>query len=66
MRAALVKISVKGKLSEQGRMFAVGQLINEAIANTEIVDILAAAGISQPNLSVLSDGFLLEIQKSGA
>ena len=63
VRAALVKTSVKGKLSEQGRMFAVGQLINQAIANTEIVDILAAAGITQPNLSVLSDEFLLEVQK---
>ncbi|MEM9355841.1 MAG: type I restriction endonuclease subunit R [Pseudomonadota bacterium] len=63
VRAALVKTSVKGKLSEQGRMFAVGQLINQAIADTEIVDILAAAGISQPNLSVLSDEFLLEVQK---
>ena len=63
VRAALVKTSIKGKLSEQGRMFAVGQLINQAIANAEIVDILAAAGINQPNLSVLSDEFLLEVQK---
>ena len=63
VRAALVKTSIKGKLSKQGRMFVVGQLINQAIADAEIVDILAAAGISQPNLSVLSDEFLLEVQK---
>lgn len=63
VRAALVKTSIKGKLSEQGRMFAVGQLINQAIASTEIVDILAAAGMTQPNLSILSDEFLLEVQK---
>jgi len=63
VRAALVKTSIKGKLSEQGRMFAVGQLINQAIASTEIVDILAAAGITQPNLSILSDDFLLEVHK---
>lgn len=44
-------------------MFAVGQLINQAIASTEIVDILAAAGITAPNLSILSDEFLLEVQK---
>ena len=44
-------------------MFVVEQLINKAIANTEIVDILAAAAISRPNLSVLSDEFLLEVQK---
>ena len=46
VRAALVKTSIKGKLSDQRQMFAVGQLINQAIANTEVVDILAAAGIS--------------------
>ena len=28
----------------------VGRLINQAIANTEIMDILAAAGMNQPNL----------------
>ncbi len=63
VRAALVKNTGKGKLSDQQRMFAVGQLINQAIANTEIVDILAAAGLKQPNLSVLSDEFLLEVQQ---
>ncbi len=63
VRAALVKTTAKGKLSAQARMFVVEQLINKAIANTEIVDILAAAGISRPNLSVLSDEFLLEVQK---
>jgi type I restriction enzyme R subunit len=40
VRAALVKTSAVGKLSEQQRMFAVGQLIDQAIASTEIVDIL--------------------------
>jgi type I restriction enzyme R subunit len=63
VRAALVKTSGTGKLSNQQRMFAVGQLINQAIANTEIIDILAAAGMKQPNLSVLSDEFLLEVQQ---
>ena len=63
IRAALVKTTGKGKLSDQQRMFAVGQLIDQAIASTEIVDILAAAGMKQPNLSVLSDEFLLEVQQ---
>ena len=44
-------------------MFAVGQLIDQAIASTEVVDILAAAGMNRPNLSVLSDEFLLEVQQ---
>jgi type I restriction enzyme, R subunit len=62
IRAALVKTSGTGKLSDSQKMLAVGQLINQAIASTEIVDILAAAGMSQPNLSVLSEEFLREVQ----
>ena len=61
VRAALVKTTGKGKLSDRQRMFVVGQLIDQAIANTEIIDILAAAGLTQPNLSILSDEFLLEV-----
>lgn len=63
VRAAIVKTSGRGKLSDTQRMFVVGQLIDQAIANTEIIDILAAAGLSKPNLSVLSEEFLLEVQK---
>ncbi len=63
VRAALVKTSGKGKLSEAQRSLVVEQLINQAIASTEIVDILAAAGLNKPNLSVLSDEFLLEVQR---
>ncbi|MEQ1649180.1 MAG: type I restriction endonuclease subunit R, partial [Hyphomicrobiaceae bacterium] len=62
IRAALVKTSGTGKLSDAQKTFAVGQLINQAIASTEIVDILAAAGMTKPNLSVLSEEFLAEVQ----
>lgn len=63
VRAALVKTTGKGKLSDHQKMFAIGQLINQAIASAEIIDILAAAGMTQPNLSVLSEEFLLEVQQ---
>ena len=33
------------------------------VASTEIVDILAAAGIQTPDISILSDKFLLEVQQ---
>jgi type I restriction enzyme, R subunit len=63
VRAALAKTTGYGKLSDQQRLFLVGQLIDQAIASTEIVDILSAAGLNQPNISVLSDEFLLEVQQ---
>ncbi|WP_407816210.1 type I restriction enzyme endonuclease domain-containing protein, partial [Staphylococcus aureus] len=42
---------------------AVEQLLNQAVANAEIVDILKAAGLQSPDISVLSDQFLMDVQK---
>jgi type I restriction enzyme R subunit len=53
---------VKGKLSSRTKQFAIEQLVNKAVADAEIVDILQAAGIKTPDISILSDEFLLEIQ----
>lgn len=63
VRAALVKTTATGGLSARDRAFAVEQLINQAVASAEIVDILKAAGMKSPDISILSDDFLLEIQK---
>jgi len=38
------------------------QIINDAIVSSEVVDIFDAAGIVKPNISILSDEFLWEIQ----
>ncbi|WP_100470532.1 type I restriction endonuclease subunit R [Mycobacteroides abscessus] len=37
---------------------AIGQLVNEAVAADEVVDIYKLAGVETPELSILSDGFL--------
>lgn len=42
--------------------FAVQQLNDRAVASAEIVDILKSAGIDTPDISILSDEFLAEIQ----
>lgn len=62
IRAAIVKNSLRGKLSARSKQFAIEQLINASVANAEIIDILAAAGLRSPDISVLSDEFLLEVQ----
>ncbi len=62
IRAALVKSHSSGKLGANDRAFAIRQLIDRAVANSEIVDILKATGIRSPDLSVLSDDFLDEIR----
>jgi type I restriction enzyme R subunit len=62
VRAAMSKTSVTGKLSSRAKQFAIEQLVNKAVADAEIVDILKASGIKTPDISILSDEFLLEIQ----
>jgi type I restriction enzyme R subunit len=64
VRAALVKSAVgtSGKSAPE-KEFAVQQIIDRAVVSTDILDILSAAGISSPDLSILSDDFLLEIQQ---
>lgn len=63
VRAALVKTTATGKISDRAKSLAVEQLLNQAVANAEIVDILKAAGLDSPDISVLSDRFLADIQK---
>ncbi|QUS36271.1 type I restriction endonuclease subunit R [Falsirhodobacter algicola] len=62
VRAAMAKTSAKGKLSSRAKNFAIEQLVNKAVADAEIVDILKASGIKTPDISILSDDFLLEVQ----
>ncbi|WP_018698111.1 type I restriction endonuclease subunit R [Amorphus coralli] len=63
VRAALTKTTAAGKVSDKARSLAVDQLLNQAVANAEIVDILSAAGLKSPDISVLSDEFLADVQR---
>jgi type I restriction enzyme R subunit len=63
LRAALVKSSSSGK-RVRDREFAVQQLIDQAVVSTDIVDILKAAGLENPDISILSDEFLAEMKQS--
>lgn len=65
VRAQLAKLTASGTKggSVQAREFAIGQLIDGAVANVEIVDVLKAVGMTSPDISVLSPEFLADIQK---
>lgn len=41
---------------------AIRQIINDAIISQEVIDIFDAAGMKKPDISILSDEFLAEIQ----
>ncbi|MEG5394288.1 type I restriction endonuclease subunit R [Proteus terrae] len=62
IRAALVKSGNGSGTTQQERELAIQQIVSRAVVSTEIVDILAAAGIKSPDISILSDEFLAEVQ----
>lgn len=63
IRVALVKSEVSNGIGALDRDLAVQQIISRAVVSTEIVDILKAAGITSPDISILSDEFLAEVQQ---
>ena len=63
VRAALVKSAQGTGKSVADQQLAVQQIIDRAVVSTEIVDILSAAGLSTPDLSILSEEFLAEVQQ---
>lgn len=63
VRAALVKSAQGTGKSAADQQLAVQQIIDRSVVSTEIVDILAAAGLSTPDISILSEEFLAEVQQ---
>ena len=53
-----------GKKSAAERELAIQQIVSRAVASTEIVDIMKAAGLESPDISILSDDFLAEVRDS--
>ena len=62
VRAAMSKSSPRTGIRKREKDFAIAQLISEAIADASIIDVLAAAGMRRPEISVLSEEFLAEIR----
>jgi type I restriction enzyme R subunit len=63
IRAALVKSSTGSGVTQQERELAIQQIVSRAVVSTEIVDILAAVGVKTPDISIMSDEFLAEVQQ---
>ncbi len=62
IRAAMVKSTPNGERSAAERELAIQQIVSRAVVSTEIVDIMQAAGIESPDISILSDEFLAEVR----
>ena len=63
VKARLAKFDSTGSgKTDQEIETAIRQVIDEALVSDKVVDIFDAAGIKKPDISILSDEFLLEIK----
>ena len=63
VRAVLAKRELSEIKQEEELEHAVRQIISRAVAPEGVVDIFSAAGLKQPDISVLSDEFLAEVRQ---
>ncbi|MDW7755877.1 MAG: HsdR family type I site-specific deoxyribonuclease, partial [Brevefilum sp.] len=63
VKARLVKFDVAGTgRTDEDIETAIRQVIDQALVSNQVIDIFDAAGIKKPDISILSEEFLLEIQ----
>ena len=62
VRAALSKRAASEARPEEDLDLAVRQIVSRAVASEGVLDIFAAAGLDKPDISVLSEEFLAEVQ----
>jgi type I restriction enzyme R subunit len=61
VRAVLAKSTPGDRKTDEELDHAIRQIISKAVASDEVVDIFAAAGLKKPDISILSDEFLAEV-----
>jgi type I restriction enzyme R subunit len=62
VRSVLAKSTPGERKTDEELDHAIRQIISKAVASEEVVDIFAAAGLKKPDISILSDDFLAEVQ----
>jgi len=64
VRARLLKFDGEGDNDDKNNYeTAIRQIVNQAVASTEVVDIFDAAGINKPDISLLSEEFLQDVKE---
>jgi type I restriction enzyme R subunit len=63
VKARLAKFDHTGNnMTDEGIETTIRQVIDQALISEQVVDIFDAAGIKKPNISILSEEFLLELK----
>ncbi|MDO8793919.1 MAG: type I restriction endonuclease subunit R [Vicinamibacterales bacterium] len=62
VRAVLAKGAPGEGRGDEELDFAIRQIVSNAVASDQVLDIFAAAGLKKPDISILSDDFLSEVR----
>lgn len=63
LKARLVKFEGEGGGKSNAQLeSAIKQIVDEALSSDQVIDIFGAAGIQKPEISILSEEFLLEVK----
>jgi type I restriction enzyme R subunit len=62
VRSVLTKSVSDGRRSPEEIEHAIRQIVSKAVSSDEVIDIFTAAGLKKPDISILSDEFLLEVR----
>jgi type I restriction enzyme R subunit len=62
VRAVMAKGADGGAKTAEDLDHAIRQIVSKAISSDQIVDIFSAAGLKKPDISILSDEFLAEVE----
>lgn len=62
LKAVLTKSIGEGKKTQGEMEHAIRQIVSGAIASDEVIDVFTAAGLKKPDISILSDEFLLDVR----
>jgi len=62
VRAAIAKTQVGDRKGSGDMDHAIRQIVSNAIASDQVIDIFAAAGLKNPDISILSDQFLADVR----
>ena len=62
VKAVLTKSAGGDRRSPDEIDLAIRQIVSRAVASDEVIDIFAAAGLTKPDISILSDEFLAEVR----
>jgi type I restriction enzyme R subunit len=62
VRTAIAKSTAGDRKASGDLDLAIRQIVSKAVSSDEVIDIFAAAGLKNPDISILSDQFLAEVR----